>query len=229
MKHIYCLAEHVDVTMAPEIWREKVLEAADSIINSAEVSKEGCTTLIFWPEHAIYEGIKAVENRPGLTGSGCPYDLSVEKNVSLLASWGCKATLIGLADQRSQISAIMKEAGVQDLSGMNRYLNRQIGLSHKNGMTAVYAVGESAQQRARGRWQELLKAQIEIGMYQVNPQKTVLAYQPGWEISEQTLPQLEETIAYLKRVSDGMEVVVMGQGEALNSRKTDGWIFTAAI
>lgn len=233
MKYVYFLAEHKDITMTPETWRNRILESADGIFKGLQGSGNGCEAAIFWPEHAIIEGINALKNHGDFMSSGCPYDISVEKNAPLLASWGCKSTLIGHAEQRAQISAIMKEAGVQDLSGMNRFLNRQIDLSHKNAMTAVYTVGESSQQRLRGRWQELLKAQIEIGMYQVNPAQTLLAYQPGWEITPNTLPQLEETIAYLKRVSDGMDVIVAlnaaDRDGVTSCRRADGWLFTLSI
>src|SRR5690606_16413045 len=63
------------------------------------------------------------------------------------------------------------------------FLNKKVLLLQKLGMTPVFCIGESLQQRESGQTLEVCKSQLNAGLRNIDQQKRlIVAYEPVWAI-----------------------------------------------
>lgn len=97
---------------------------------------------------------------------------------------GCQGTLIGHCEERNDKMGILAEAG-RDGQGpateaVNRILNQEIKCAQAAGLTVLYCIGEKSEEQAD--WENVLGAQLDIGLDGVDKSRVVIAYEPIWSI-----------------------------------------------
>ncbi len=130
----------------------------------------------------------------------------------IAAALGCGWTLIGHCEERADKAGILAEAGVTDIVAVNRLLNKQIKAAQAAGLKVLYCIGEKSEEQAQ--WQEVLGAQLSIGLDGVDMDKTVIAYEPIWSIgpgkTPADKPYIEKIARFVKEKTGGMDVVYGG-------------------
>lgn len=133
---------------------------------------------------------------------------------------GCTTTIIGHCEERKDKAGVLAEAGVTDTGAVNRLLNKEIQAAVKAGLSVLYCIGESAEEQ--DRWQEVLREQLNVGLEGVDRSKVTIAYEPVWAIGPGKTPPDKEYItkigAYVKEITDGMDVVYGGGLKADNAK-----------
>lgn len=85
-------------------------------------------------------------------------------------------------------------------------LNSKVLAAQKHGLTPIFCVGETLDQRKAGKAQEVVQQQIELGLAKIDQkflEKTIVAYEPVWAIGtgETATPeQAEEMHLFLKEL-----------------------------
>ena len=125
---------------------------------------------------------------------------------------GCDAVIIGHCEERNFLNGILEEAGVQDSPAVNRILNQEVRAAVNRGLKVLYCIGEKSEEQ--DRWQEVLDAQLEIGLQDVDRSMVSIAYEPVWSIGPGKTPAGKEYITmiagFVKEKTDGMDLVYGG-------------------
>lgn len=109
-----------------------------------------------------------------------------------LVDSGAKAVILGHSERRR----IFGET--------NEVLNKKLKAAIKNGLFAVFSVGENEEERAAGKAKDVVKQQIEegfAGLSESDKAKVAVAYEPVWAIGtgkNATPEQAEEMLAYMR-------------------------------
>ncbi len=132
-----------------------------------------------------------------------------------IAEMGCESTLIGHCEERNDKMGILAEAGVDPVvaaGAVNRILNAEIKAAQAAGLTVLYCVGEKSEEQAM--WQDVLGAQLDIGLAGVDRSRVVIAYEPIWSIgpgkTPADKPYIEKIARFVKERTGGMDVVYGG-------------------
>ena len=132
-----------------------------------------------------------------------------------VAEMGCESTLIGHCEERNDKMGILAEAGVDSVvaaSAVNRILNAEIKAAQAAGLTVLYCIGEKSEEQAM--WQDVLGAQLSIGLEGVDRSRVVIAYEPIWSIgpgkTPADKPYIEKIARFVKERTGGMDVVYGG-------------------
>ena len=132
-----------------------------------------------------------------------------------IAEMGCESTLIGHCEERNDKMGILAEAGVDPVvaaGAVNRILNAEIKAAQAAGLTVLYCIGEKSEEQAM--WQDVLGAQLDIGLAGVDRSRVVIAYEPIWSIgpgkTPADKPYIEKIARFVKECTGGMDVVYGG-------------------
>lgn len=132
-----------------------------------------------------------------------------------IAEMGCESTLIGHCEERNDKMGILAEAGVDPVvaaGAVNRILNAEIKAAQAAGLTVLYCIGEKSEEQAM--WQDVLGAQLDIGLEGVDRSRVVIAYEPIWSIgpgkTPADKPYIEKIARFVKERTGGMDVVYGG-------------------
>ena len=132
-----------------------------------------------------------------------------------VAEMGCESTLIGHCEERNDKMGILAEAGVDPVvaaGAVNRILNAEIKAAQAAGLTVLYCIGEKSEEQAM--WQDVLGAQLDIGLEGVDRSRVVIAYEPIWSIgpgkTPADKPYIEKIARFVKECTGGMDVVYGG-------------------
>lgn len=132
-----------------------------------------------------------------------------------IAEMGCESTLIGHCEERNDKMGILAEAGVDPVvaaGAVNRILNAEIKAAQAAGLTVLYCIGEKSEEQAM--WQDVLGAQLSIGLEGVDRSRVVIAYEPIWSIgpgkTPADKPYIEKIARFVKERTGGMDVVYGG-------------------
>lgn len=132
-----------------------------------------------------------------------------------IAEMGCESTLIGHCEERNDKMGILAEAGVDPVvaaGAVNRILNTEIKAAQAAGLTVLYCIGEKSEEQAM--WQDVLGAQLDIGLEGVDRSRVVIAYEPIWSIgpgkTPADKPYIEKIARFVKERTGGMDVVYGG-------------------
>ena len=138
--------------------------------------------------------------------------LTTNRPASIVKAIGCTGTLIGHCEERNDKKGILQEAGVTDMSAVNRLLNQEILAAQKEGLKVLYCIGETSEEQ--DRWQEVLGQQLEVGLQGADKSQCVIAYEPVWSIGPGKTPAGKDYITkiarFVKEKTGGMDVVYGG-------------------
>lgn len=128
------------------------------------------------------------------------------------SAMGAEAVLIGHCEERNDKMGILAEAGAQDTDAVNRILNREIKLAVSRGLKVLYCIGEKSEEQKQ--WQEVLGAQLRIGLDGVDKSRVVIGYEPIWSIgpgrTPADKPYITKIARFVKEVTGGLDVVYGG-------------------
>lgn len=185
------------------------------LLSAAAARKEGSAVKL--GSQGVYrENVKVGGNFGAFT---------TNRPATVVKAMGCGGTIIGHCEERKDKMGIMAEAGVTDTAAVNRILNQEIKCAQESGLKVLYCIGE--QDYEQDRWQEVLGAQLEIGLKDVDMSGVCIAYEPIWSIGPGKTPAGREYIQmiakFVKEKTGGAPVVYGG------GLKTDNAAMLASI
>ena len=137
---------------------------------------------------------------------------TTNRPASSMKALGCDHTIIGHCEERCDKGGILAEGGVTAPDAVNRLLNQEVRQAVGQGLRVLYCIGETSEEQER--WQEVLRAQLEIGLEGVDRSRVVIGYEPVWSIGPGKTPADEAYITkiarFIKEVTGGMDVVYGG-------------------
>ena len=153
---------------------------------------------MYFPEAHLIPAVSALcENSPVKVGCQGVYrdDTAVGGNfgafttnrpASIVKAMGCTSTLIGHCEERNDKKGILAEAGVTDMSAVNRLLNQEIKCAQEAGLTVLYCIGETSEEQPE--WEQVLGEQLDVGLAGVDKSRVVIGYEPVWSIGPGKTP-----------------------------------------
>ena len=185
------------------------------LLSAAAARKEGSAVKL--GSQGVYrENVKVGGNFGAFT---------TNRPATVVKAMGCGGTIIGHCEERKDKMGILAEAGVTDTAAVNRILNQEIKCAQESGLKVLYCIGE--QDYEQDRWQEVLGAQLEIGLKDVDMSGVCIAYEPIWSIGPGKTPAGREYIQmiakFVKEKTGGAPVVYGG------GLKTDNAAMLASI
>lgn len=238
MKHIYVNLKRFDIPperggvnrLSPIArWGSTIVEQTQDALRQYTV--EDVEFVDFFPEaHILAAAAAKTADSPLQIGCQGVYrdDTAVGGNfgafttnrpANAAASLGCSWTIIGHCEERNDLYGVLAEAGVTDTDAINRILNREIKAAQAAGLSVLYCIGEKAEEQEQ--WQQVLGAQLDIGLAGVDTSKVVVAYEPIWSIGPGKTPAGKEYIQmiarFVKERTGGLDVVYGGGLKADNA------------
>lgn len=144
---------------------------------------------------------------------------TTNRPASIVKAMGCSSTLIGHCEERNDKKGILAEAGVADMSAVNRLLNQEIRCAQDAGLTVLYCIGETSEEQPD--WERVLGEQLDTGLDGVDKSKVVIGYEPVWSIGPGKTPADKDYITkiarFVKERTGGMDVVYGGGLKADNA------------
>ena len=229
MKHIYLNLKRFDIPAeyyglnrlaSVEKWAETIVNATQGELNQYDPSE--VEFIQYYPEAHLLNAINA-RKRNLKIGCQSVYreDTSERGNFGAFTSnrtgnamkaIGVDSALIGHCEERNDKKGILKEAGVEDSTAVNRILNHELLCAQKAGLTVLYCIGETSEEQPH--WQEVLKEQLEVGLQGADLSKVVIGYEPVWSIGPGKTPADKEYITriacFIKSLMGGIDVVYGG-------------------
>lgn len=231
MKHIYLNLKRFDVPvelggvnrLAPVAdWGRTVVESTQDGLKKYDPAQ--VEFVQFLPEaHLLGAAAALSEDSPVILGSQSVFRentavggnfgaFTTNRPASIVKALGCGATLIGHCEERNDKKGILAEAGVTDMSAVNRLLNKEIKCAIAAGLKVVYCIGETSDEQPQ--WQQVLGEQLKVGLDGVDKSKVVIAYEPVWSIGPGKTPAGKDYITmiarFVKEQTGGMDVVYGG-------------------
>ena len=232
MKHIFLNLKRFDIApehggvnrLAPmKDWGRVIVERTQDELKKYEDAE----FVMYMPEaHLLAAAAARTEGSPVKLGSQSVYraDTAVGGNFGAfttnrtghaVAELGCESTLIGHCEERNDKMGILAEAGVDPVIAMaavNRILNAEIKAAQAAGLSVLYCIGEKSEEQAA--WQDVLGAQLDIGLEGVDMSRVVIAYEPIWSIgpgkTPADKPYIEKIARFVKERTGGLNVVYGG-------------------
>ncbi|MFH1781901.1 MAG: triose-phosphate isomerase [Patescibacteria group bacterium] len=94
-----------------------------------------------------------------------------EISAKMLKNLGCEYVILGHSERREYFKETDED------------VNKKVKKALESGLTPIFCLGESEQQREEGKTQEIIKNQLENGLKGINDYKViVVAYEPIWAI-----------------------------------------------
>lgn len=131
---------------------------------------------------------------------------------SAMKAMGCDAVIIGHCEERNDKKEILSEAGVTDVSSVNRILNKEVLCAQKRDLDVLYCIGENIEEMEQ--WQEVLGRQLEEGLKGADTNHVVIGYEPIWSIGPGKKPAdreyIQKVTVFIKEKVNGIKVVYGG-------------------
>jgi len=238
MKHIYLNLKRFDVPveyggvnrLAPvKDWGAAVVKNTQDGLKKYDPGK--VEFVQYLPEAHLLGAVSALaENSPVQIGSQGVYRMNTavggsfgafttNRPASIVKAMGCSSTLIGHCEERNDKKGILAEAGVTDMSAVNRLLNQEIKCAQAEGLTVLYCIGETSEEQPQ--WEQVLGEQLDAGLDGVDRSKVVIGYEPVWSIGPGKTPAGKDYITkiarFVKERTGGMDVVYGGGLKADNA------------
>ena len=238
MKHIYLNLKRFDIPAeyggvnrlaAVKDWGAAIVNGTQEALKKYDPAK--VEFVQYLPEAHLLGAVGALcENSPVQVGSQGVYRvntapggnfgaLTTNRPASIVKAMGCTSTLIGHCEERNDKKGILAEAGVTDMSAVNRLLNQEIKCAQQAGLTVLYCIGETSEEQPR--WEEVLGEQLDVGLDGVDKSRVVIGYEPVWSIGPGKTPAdgpyIQKIARFVKERTGGMDVVYGGGLKAENA------------
>ena len=238
MKHIYLNLKRFDVPvelggvnrLAPvKDWGAAVVSGTQQALGKYDPAQ--VEFVQYLPEaHLIGAASALTQGSPVQLGSQGVYRMNTavggnfgafttNRPASIVKAMGCTSTLIGHCEERNDKKGILAEAGVTDMSAVNRLLNQEIKCAQEAGLRVLYCIGETSEEQPE--WEAVLGEQLDAGLAGVDRSRVVIGYEPVWSIGPGKTPADKEYITkiarFVKERTGGMDVVYGGGLKADNA------------
>ena len=231
MKHIFLNLKRFDITpehggvnrlAEPAAWGE----AVTSSIKDVALRYADAEFAAFLPEAHLIGAVAGAAGSP--LGVGCQGVHTADtapggnfgafttlRTGNAVAQLGCTWALIGHCEERNDKMGILAEAGVTGQAAaqaVSRILNQEIRCAQAAGLTVLYCIGEKSEEQAD--WENVLGAQLDIGLDGVDKRRVVIAYEPIWSIgpgkTPADKPYITKIARFVKARTGGLDVVYGG-------------------
>ena len=234
MKHIFLNLKRFDVSpekggvnrLAPmKDWGRTIVSGTQDALTAYDPAE--VEFVMYMPEaHLLGAAAAKTENSPVQLGCQGVYraDTAVGGNfgafttnrpANAAAQMGCASTLIGHCEERNDKMGILAEAGVTGQAAaqaVSRILNQEIKCAQAAGLTVLYCIGEKSEEQAD--WENVLGAQLDIGLDGVDKSRVVIAYEPIWSIgpgkTPADKPYITKIARFVKARTGGLAVLYGG-------------------
>jgi triosephosphate isomerase len=165
------------------------------------VGKLSCDVVIAPTFLHLTEVSKVVGKRVSVSAQNCAAEASGaytgEVSAAMLQSAGIPFVIIGHSERRSYYGET------------DAILAKKVGLALANGLKIIFCIGEELTQRDNGKYFDVVKTQIENGLFQLSADdfgKIAIAYEPVWAIGTgrtATSEQAQEVHAFIRKTIAG--------------------------
>ena len=187
----------------------KVLEPLKEI-----KEKSDAEFVMYLPELHLFNALEAADDTLSVGCQGIFYEnvskdgnfgaFTTHRVAAAMKQIGVKDVIIGHFEERKDKNNLLYMAGKEDKALVNKILNKEISLAIEAGISPLYCIGESLEERQTS-WKEVLKLQIEEGLKGIDLTKVKIAYEPLWAIGPGKTPATAEEI---KEVADFIKSIV---------------------
>lgn len=187
----------------------KVLEPLKEI-----KEKSDAEFVMYLPELHLFNALEAADDTLSVGCQGIFYEnvskdgnfgaFTTHRVAAAMKQIGVKDVIIGHFEERKDKNNLLYMAGKEDKALVNKILNKEIFLAIEAGISPLYCIGESLEERQTS-WKEVLKLQIEEGLKGIDLTKVKIAYEPLWAIGPGKTPATAEEI---KEVADFIKSIV---------------------
>ena len=187
----------------------KVLEPLKEI-----KEKSDAEFVMYLPELHLFNALEATDDTLSVGCQGIFYEnvskggnfgaFTTHRVAAAMKQIGAKDVIIGHFEERKDKNNLLYMAGKEDKALVNKILNKEISLAIEAGISPLYCIGESLEERQTS-WKEVLKLQIEEGLKGIDLTKVKIAYEPLWAIGPGKTPATAEEI---KEVADFIKSIV---------------------
>ena len=188
---------------------KKVLEPLKKI-----KAKSDAEFVMYLPELHLFNALEAADDTLSVGCQGIFYEnvskdgnfgaFTTHRVAAAMKQIGVKDVIIGHFEERKDKNNLLYMAGKEDKSLVNKILNKEISLAIESGISPLYCIGESLEERQTS-WKDVLKLQIEEGLKGIDLTKVKIAYEPLWAIGPGKTPATAEEI---KEVADFIKSIV---------------------
>lgn len=188
---------------------KKVLEPLKKI-----KAKSDAEFVMYLPELHLFNALEAADDTLSVGCQGIFYEnvskdgnfgaFTTHRVAAAMKQIGVKDVIIGHFEERKDKNNLLYMSGKEDKTLVNKILNKEIALAIEAGISPLYCIGESLEERQTS-WKEVLKLQIEEGLKGIDLTKVKIAYEPLWAIGPGKTPATAEEI---KEVADFIKSIV---------------------
>lgn len=176
------------------------IKLAEEVDNALKGFEPNCDVIICVPftHLASINAIITDSKKLGLGAENCADHKSGaytgEVSAPMVASTGATYVILGHSERRQYYGETAET------------LRAKVALALENNLTPIFCIGEVLEEREAGKHFEVVKAQIEDGLFNLSTEdfgKIILAYEPVWAIGTgktATADQAEEIHAYIRGV-----------------------------
>jgi len=147
------------------------------------------SVMVFPPFITLNEATKATQDTHIVIGAqNCHYEdqgaFTGEISTEMITSTGASSVLVGHSERREYYNETNKDC------------NKKIKKAIKSGLTVIYCVGETLEERESGRTEDVIKMQLEEGLAGCNTElasgNLIIAYEPVWAIGTGKVAEPEQ-------------------------------------
>ena len=189
---------------------KKVLEPLKEI-----KEKSDAEFVMYLPELHLFNALEATDDTLSVGCQGIFYEnvskggnfgaFTTHRVAAAMKQIGVKDVIIGHFEERKDKNNLLYMAGKEDKTLVNKILNKEIALAIEAGISPLYCIGESLEERQTS-WKEVLKLQIEEGLKGIDLTKVKIAYEPLWAIAPGKTPatakEIKEVVDFIKSIVD---------------------------
>ena len=189
---------------------KKVLEPLKKI-----KAKSDAEFVMYLPELHLFNALEAADDTLSVGCQGIFYEnvskggnfgaFTTHRVAAAMKQIGVKNVIIGHFEERKDKNNLLYMAGKEDKALVNKILNKEIALAIEAGISPLYCIGESLEERQTS-WKEVLKLQIEEGLKGIDLTKVKIAYEPLWAIGPGKTPatakEIKEVVDFIKSIVD---------------------------
>lgn len=175
------------------------VKLAEEVNEALKNTSAKCDVVICTPFTHLASVASVIDaNILGLGAENCADHVSGaytgEVSAAMVASTGARYVILGHSERRQYYGETAET------------LREKVALALANGLTPIFCIGEVLAERENGTYNEVVKAQIVDGLFQLSAEdfgKIILAYEPVWAIGTgktATAEQAQDMHAHIRSV-----------------------------